>query len=115
MANKIIAGDYEGGKIKLSLGDVSVHHPARWIPLKLNKKNVERIEIITEENKKKFIGTAGWSIAGAAVLGLAGFVAGAKAGGNKKEVTYACYLKNGKKFIAVTNVKVYKKILALSF
>ncbi|MGC9332490.1 MAG: hypothetical protein ACP5DZ_11560 [Bacteroidales bacterium] len=115
MANKIIAGDYEGGKIKLSLGDVSIHHSGRLIPLTLNKRNVSSVEIITEENKKKFIGTAGWSIAGAAVLGLAGFVAGAKAGGNKKEVTFACYLKNGKKFIAVTDVKVYKKILSLSF
>lgn len=115
MANKIIAGDYQGGKIKLSHGYVSIHHQSRWIPLRLNKKNVQSVEIITEENKKKFIGTAGWSLVGAATLGLVGFVAGAKAGGNKKEITFACYLKNGKKFIAVTNVKIYKKILALSF
>lgn len=115
MANKIIAGDYKGGKLKLSLGDVSVHHSGRLVPLKLSSRNVSSVEIITEENKKNFIGTAGWSYVGGVTLGLVGFVAGAKAGGNKKEITFACYLKNGKKFIAVTNVKMFNKILAQTF
>ena len=115
MANKIIAGDYKGGHLSLILGGLQIEQTFSPIPIKLNKRKVQNVEIITEENKKKFLGTAGGVIAGSFLLGPTGFVAGALAGGNKKLITCAVYLTNGKKFIAVINKNIYQKLLEYSF
>jgi hypothetical protein len=111
--DKVIGGDYEGYQITSMLGQISLSKGFSSVPL--NKQNVDRVEIMTEESKKKFLGAAGLGIAGGLLLGPLGLVAGALAGGNKKEVCFACYLKDGKKFMAVTDSKLYQKIAALAF
>jgi hypothetical protein len=45
--------------------------------------------LVTEENKKKFLSSAGWGLVGGALLGPVGLVAGALAGGNRKEISFA--------------------------
>ena len=113
---KILGGDFPGhsnfivtfGKTALAWGiggkDSSID---------LNG-NITSVEIVTEENKKKFLGAAGWSLAGGALLGPVGLLVGALAGGNKKEVSFAVYLKNGKKFLAKADPGTYQKIVAAS-
>src|SRR4051812_14469536 len=64
-----------------------------------------KVEIITEENKKKFIATAGWGLVGGVLLGPLGVLAGVLAGGNKKEVCVACTVKDGRRFMALVDVK----------
>jgi hypothetical protein len=76
---------------------------------------LEKIELVTEENQKKFIGAAGWGLVGGVALGPLGLLAGVLAGGNKKKVCFACYLKDGRKFMIVTDQKTYQKMLALTF
>ena len=76
--------------------------------------NIQSIETITEENKKQFLGAAGWGLAGGALLGPIGFLAGALAGGNKKEMSFAVYLKDGRKFLAKADPGTYQKIVAAS-
>jgi len=77
--------------------------------------NVEKVEMLTEESVKKLSGTAGWGILGAAVLGPIGAIGGIIFGCRKKDICFACYLKNGKKFMAVSKAKIYQKIVADSF
>lgn len=124
MSFKILAGDFPKsasfdktfGKVTLNYGLINRTH------VKLND-NVESLEVITEENKKKILGATGWGLASGVIAtlltgGVVGIVAGAAgilAGGNKKEITFACYLKDGRKFLATADHKTYKKILALSF
>lgn len=115
MSNKIVAGDYEGGQILLSLGTLTLIHKNVKGSIFLDKNYLKSVEIVTEENKKKFIGTAGWAIAGTALLGPIGLIAGALAGGRKKEILVACQLKDGKKFLAVVNSKVYQKMMQIVF
>ena len=79
------------------------------------KGNIERLEIITEESKKNFIGSAGWGLVGGLALGGVGLLAGVLSGGNKKEICFACYLKDGRKFLAVADPDTFKKIAALGF
>ena len=76
--------------------------------------NIESVEVITEENKKKFAGSAGWGLAGGLLLGPLGLLAGALAGGNKKEIAFAVYLKDGRKFMAKADPKTYQKIMVSS-
>ena len=73
------------------------------------------MDLLTEEKVKKLAGTAGWGLAGGALLGPLGALGGVLLGGNKKEVAFACYLKDGRKFMATTSNKTWQSILAAKF
>jgi len=77
--------------------------------------DVKNVELIDEDNVKKLAGTAGWGLAGAALLGPLGAIGGILIGGNKKEIAFVCHLNNGKKFMATTDGKSWKKIMAARF
>lgn len=79
------------------------------------KGNIDKIEVVTEESKKKFIGTAGWGLVGATALGPLGLIAGALVGGNKKEICFVCYLKDDRKFMAIADPGTYQEIVAAQF
>lgn len=111
--NKVIGGSYEGYEIISVFGSLSLTKAGKTVSL--NKQSVEKVEMLTEESKKRFMGSAGLGIVGAIALGPLGLIAGALAGGNKKEVCFACYLKDGKKFMAVTDNKLYQKIMSFAF
>lgn len=76
--------------------------------------HVASVEIVTEENKKKFMGSAGWGLVGGLALGPLGLLAGVLAGGNKKEVCFACVLEDGRKFIAKSDTKIYQKFVSFA-
>lgn len=118
---KVLGGDFpEGSKVSTGWGSISI-----TTPMLSNEKNenikgkIQYVEIITEENKKKFLGAAGWGLAGAIGAGfltggiglLIGGLAGVLKGGRSKEICFACQLKDGRKFIAITEPKVFQKIL----
>lgn len=56
-SNKVIGGDYENYQISSMLGQISLSKGSSTVIL--GKQNVERVEIMTEESKKKFLGAAG--------------------------------------------------------
>lgn len=79
---------------------------------------VADIQQITEENKQSLLKKAGWGVVGgvvggiiAAPLAVTGLLAGVIAKGNKKEVSFACELKSGHKFVAVADSNNYQKLL----
>ena len=74
------------------------------------RADVERIEIHTEESVKKLSGTVAWGLAGSALLGPVGLLAGLMLGGKGKQVVFAAYLKDGRKFLAVADSKTFQKI-----
>ena len=114
----IIAGDFPEKSFILNVfGDISIHCSTIKNPSfkRSITKEIKNVEIITEETKKKFLGAAGWGAIGAIALGPLGAVAGILAGGNKKEMLIACELKDGKKFIATVDSKLYKKLLSVSY
>lgn len=112
----IIAGDFpEKSYLSNIWGEIYINFNSFKFPYAKPldiTKDIKGIEIITEETKKKFLGAAGWGAVGAIALGPLGAVAGILAGGNKKEMLIACELKDGKKFIAEVDSKLYKKLLS---
>lgn len=115
MAFKIIAGDFpESTAYSSMLGTRIISWGwGKNKTLDLNGQ-VERVELVTEESKKKFLGSAGWGLVGGLALGPLGLLAGVLAGGNKKEVCFACHLKDGRKFMAIADSKTYQEITGLA-
>lgn len=119
---KVLAGDLDHGDWTFTglFGQALMTKPSTkaniWkgetIDLKLNAENLEQLD---EEKVKKLAGTAGWGLAGAVLLGPLGAIGGMLLGGNKKEVTFACYLLDGRKFMATTDSKTWTKIMASKF
>ena len=89
-------------------------HPWKGEAINLGLE-LERTELLDEEKVKKLAGTAGWGVAGAVLLGPIGAIGGMLLGGNKKEVAFAAYLKDGRKFMATTDGGTWKKLMAITF
>ncbi len=79
------------------------------------KTDIDSLEQLTEERVKEIAGTAAWGVAGAILLGPLGAIGGMLIGGNKTEVAFTCALKDGQKFMAITDSKTWQKILAARF
>ena len=75
-------------------------------------RDIVALELATKESVKRLGGTLGWGVAGAALLGPVGLLAGLLLGGKGKNVTFVCVFKDGKKILATTNNKTYIKFLA---
>jgi hypothetical protein len=75
---------------------------------------LSNVSLQTEQSVKKLSGTLGWGLAGAVALGPIGMLAGLVMGGNRKEVCALCDLKDGRKFLATMDNKIFQQLLALS-
>lgn len=82
---------------------------------KVTSDQFDTLEVATEENVKRLAGTVGWGIAGAALLGPVGLLAGLLAGGKKKEVTFVLKLRDGRKMLATTPARTFTEMQAASF
>lgn len=89
---------------------------------KLDLNTVVSAEIVDQEQIKSIASSAGWGIAAGLAAGLltgglgfiAGGVAGAMAKGQRTEVTFMCELQDGRKFIAITDPKTWKRIMGIT-
>lgn len=120
MAVKVVAGDISEGKWQFTaMFSQALMTRADQMSFKPQTvdliRDVESLEQLTEEKVKKLAGTAGWGAAGAVLLGPVGAIGGILLGGNKKEVAFAAYLKDGRKFMATTDGKTWQKIQAARF
>lgn len=114
---KILAGDYPNNTfISNSFSFNNTLTLVQGVSKSIDiTKKIKNVEIITEENQKKFVGAAGWGLVGGLALGPLGLIAGILAGGNKKKMLVACELKSGEKFIAEVDSKLYQSILSASY
>jgi hypothetical protein len=78
-------------------------------------KDLDVVEIATEESVKKIGGTVGWGVAGAILLGPVGLLAGLLLGGRKKEVTFVARFKDGRKILATTDSRAFTELQAATF
>jgi hypothetical protein len=114
---KIVAGDIPEGKWSLKTswsGETTINNFFLSEKILITDA-VQSIEIMTEESKKKFLGAFVGGTAGALILGPVGLLAGVLTGGQKKEVTFACYFKDGRKLLATTDAKTFAKLQASCF
>lgn len=110
---KVLAGDIPAGEWAASAS-------AQWGFAILVSKGetltlkIASVEPLTEERVKKLAGTAGWGLAGAALLGPLGAIGGMLLGGNRTEISFVCNTKDGKRFMGVTDAKFYQQLVAAS-
>lgn len=113
---KLLAGDFDiKNKGMFTSGSFILPIEGSWKGEKYESKDVETVEIATEEKTKKMAGAIGWGIVGGIATGGIGALAGILAGGNKKTVVFIVHLKNGKKFMGETDAKHYQTISAACF
>ena len=78
-------------------------------------RELETVEMATEESVKKIGGTIGWGVTGAVLLGPVGLLAGVLLGGKKKQVTFVAKFKDERKLFATTDSKTFTKLQAAVF
>ncbi len=77
----------------------------------IDLNTIQSLTIITEENKKKVLGTLSGAGAGMVLLGPLGAIAGMLLGGNKKLVNIAIKLQDGRNFVATCTTKTHLMLL----
>jgi hypothetical protein len=80
------------------------------------KAQLENVDVQTEEEVRSLLGAAGWGVLGSVMLGPAGLILGALWGARKqKEICFAAHLKDGRKFLGLTDVATFQRFKAITF
>lgn len=113
---EVHAGDFKAGGIHhFGRKKLIMKRPWKLFRERVKFKNIESVEVATEDSVKRLGGTVGWGVAGGLLLGPVGLIAGLLAGGAGKDVTFVCQLKDGRKFMATARSKDYNKLAAAMF
>ncbi len=109
-----MAGSVIGGSARKGIS-VGVTFGVLFIGWKrISKKLIKNAELVTEENKKSILSALGWGALGS-LLGPVGGVAGLVLGGRTKEICFALYLKDGRRYLITSDTKTYQNVKALCF
>ena len=110
--NKVIAGDYEGSKIVMSLGVVMIRRGFKHIAL--NKQNVTEYEILDAETRKNAVSAVGRAFVGGVIIGPLGWLAALSA--KRKGIhTIALEFSDGKRSMIEIDEKMYKPLVKSLF
>lgn len=113
---EVHAGDFKKGKDHQYVGGKLIMKvPGKFFRENITLDQIETVDTASEESVKRIGGTVGWGVAGAALLGPVGLLAGLLAGGRGKDVTFVCQLKDGRKFMATASSKTYTALTAAVF
>ena len=111
------AGDFKKGEASFSFGALSLEKESTsfWeAPERIPLAQLANVQVASEENVKKMVGTIGWGAVGA-LFGPIGLLAGVLAGGRGKEVTFTATFKDGRRLLATTDGKTFTKLQAAVF
>lgn len=114
---KLLAGNFGTGSAMLGGKTITVPRPDLGVfkHEQIHFPMLASVQVATEENVKRVGGTVGWGVAGAALLGPVGLLAGLLVGGRGKDVTFITELKDGRRFMGTTDAGTYKKLAAATF
>ncbi len=112
--NMVVAGDYRGLPVSNINNCVQIYYDKKKYIL-LDKYEVERYEVLLEENQNSATNMAVRGAVGDAIFGEPGMLAGALSGKNKGIFTIAIYFKNGKKSLIEIDTKTYKDFIKEMF
>ena len=121
MAKVVVhAGDFKKGKgHRFMLGQLIMETDEMgWTGFKTETilvKEIEDLDVASEEAVKKVWGTAASGAAGALLLGPLGLLTGVLVGGRKNMITFVCRFKDGRRMMAETDSKTFKRIQAELF
>ncbi|UVJ42739.1 hypothetical protein NVV94_19355 [Pseudomonas sp. LS1212] len=105
------AGDFLQGEGEYSNGSLILKtntNPNAGEKIALTR--IKEMTIANQESSKSLGSAIGWGMAGALVAGPIGLIAGLWLGGKEEEITFVATLKDGRKLMAITDVKTYTKM-----
>lgn len=112
--NKVIAGDYVGKSISLTLGTAYLSI-SMLKSIQLDKSTLESFEIVNQEKRKNASSVVGRGLVGGFLLGGVGLLAGSLSAKNKGTYQVILLFKDGKKSLIECDDKVYKAITKSMF
>lgn len=119
---RVHAGDFKAGRYHYLQkprfwrgGKLVMRRRRRIFRETVKFKKIVSVEPANQESVKRAGGTIGWGVAGAALLGPMGMLAGLIAGGQGADVTFVCKLKDGRKFLGTMKSKDYAILAAAAF
>ena len=110
------AGDFLKGGGTYMLGSLTLRtrdHPI--VGESISISNLAMVEVASEENIKKLGSTIAWGLAGVALFGPVGLLAGLLGKRNRKSVTFVAQFKDGRKLLATTDGDTFIKLQAAAF
>lgn len=110
---KVVGGDIPAGEWDFNGGMMTPDPTSGLSDVISLMGEIKNLTIQTEESVKNVAKTLGLTIAGGILLGPLGVVAGYFAGGNRKEVCVLCELKDGKKFLATMDQRIYQQMMGI--
>lgn len=114
--NQVIAGDYIGKAVTVMGGAPQIVLSRDWTENRqLDRVDVERYEVVTEEQSKSAASGVARGLVGGALLGPVGMLAGGLSAKNKGVYTLAVQFKDGKRSLIEVDEKVYKAIVKSCF
>ncbi|WNW10481.1 hypothetical protein RRX38_04710 [Pseudomonas sp. DTU_2021_1001937_2_SI_NGA_ILE_001] len=97
-------GDYRADTLTL----ITPLHP--WPGISFRRSDIQSMEVASQGHNKNIEGALGLGLAGALMLGPVGAAAGLMLAGEEKEVTFLATLKDGRKLLAATDDKTYRRM-----
>lgn len=113
-ANRVIAGDYAGKPVIVTLGVPNINIGFSK-SVYLAKPDVEAYELVTDEHRKSAASGVTRGLVGGFLLGGVGMVAGAMSAKNKGIYQVAIQFADGKKSLIEVDDKIYKAIVKKCF
>lgn len=113
---EILAGDFKPGHHSFTWGNFNMPQKGFWSSdEKIPIAEVNSFEKASEESTKSMAGKVGMGVAGAALLGPVGLLAGTLAGGEKKHVVFVCEFKDGRRFLGKAKQKDFETLMTATF
>lgn len=114
--NQVVAGDYIGRTVTVMGGVPQIVLSRNWTEnQQLDRVDVERYEVVTEEQSKSAASGVARGLLGSALLGPVGMLAGGLSAKNKGVYTLAVQFKDGKRSLIEVDEKTYKAIVKSCF
>ena len=110
---EMLGGDFSKGMVSFGLGEIRIDRGG-FGEMRVAKE-VASLMVASEETFKKTGGTVGWGLAGAAIFGPLGLLAGLVLGGKKTEVVFIMVFDDGKKLLGKCDSKTYGKLQIMTF
>jgi hypothetical protein len=105
---QVLAGDFLQGQAAYHAGCINIEtalYP--WPGLNVSVSELKTLEVDSETSARSLPSALGLGIAGAMMLGPLGAAAGLMFAEETKEVTFWAELKDGRKFVGVTDGETY--------
>ena len=111
--NKVIAGDYKDGTVRVSFGTVKISCFIKVI--EVNHRTVKRIEVVDDKQKRSTSSAITRGLVGGAIGGPAGAIIGGMTAKTKGVYHISIYFKDGKRSLVEVDDNIYNSILKATF